>query len=170
MRSLRTALLIGVVTVALGAAAMTGRAADRKDVEWRAYSGDKASSKYSSLDQINKDTIKNLRIAWRQSGMPMELRSQFPNVQAPTNYENTPLMIGGLVYMSTALGTIAALDAATGTVVWFDTPSQRSSPTVEAPPSVGRAGAPPGGVRRRAAWRTGRTAATSGLSPPRVSI
>src|SRR5712671_2541488 len=29
--------------------------------EWRAYAADKASSRYSPLDQINRDTVKNLR-------------------------------------------------------------------------------------------------------------
>ena len=33
--------------------------------EWRAYGSDKASTKYVPLDQINKDNVKDLRIAWR---------------------------------------------------------------------------------------------------------
>ena len=41
---------------------MVGGAAD-KSRDWPAYGGDKGSTKYSPLDQINKDTIKNLRIA-----------------------------------------------------------------------------------------------------------
>ena len=51
-----------------------GRAAD-KNRDWPAYAGDKASTKYSPLDQINKDTVKNLKIAWRQSGVPEELQA-----------------------------------------------------------------------------------------------
>ena len=41
--------------------------------EWRAYGADKAGTKYSPLDEINRETIGNLRIAWRRSGMPEEL-------------------------------------------------------------------------------------------------
>src|SRR5688572_19262800 len=33
--------------------------------EWTHYSGNAASHKYSPLDQINKDTIGKLQIAWR---------------------------------------------------------------------------------------------------------
>src|SRR4051794_13352790 len=33
-------------------------------VEWRNYAGDKASSKYSPLMQINKNNFKDLKIAW----------------------------------------------------------------------------------------------------------
>ena len=121
----RTKLAFGIAGLAVAVATFGARAQGRKNVEWRAYSGDKASTKYSTLDQINKDTIKNLRVVWRQSGMPAELRQIFPNVQASNNYQHTPLMVGGLLYISTAVGTVAALDAATGKVVWYDVPPQR---------------------------------------------
>src|SRR4029453_13631837 len=151
------------IAAAVVLATMAGGAVDQKNVEWRAYSGDKGSTKYAPLDQINKDTIKNLRVVWRQSGMPEELRLLFPNVQASTNYENTPVMIDGLLYMSTAVGTVAALDAKTGKVVWYDMPPQRPRPTARgggAPLAVNNAegqplvrGASTGGV---AYWTDGR--------------
>ncbi len=89
--------------------------------EWRAYAADNASTKYSPLAQIDKDTVHDLRVVWRQSGMPDVIREVHPDApRAPSYYQNTPLMVGGLVYMSTALGTVAALDPGTGDVVWFD--------------------------------------------------
>jgi glucose dehydrogenase len=110
----------GVIFVATVAAwTMSGRAAD-KNRDWPAYAGDKGSTKYSPLDQINKDTVKKLQIAWRRSGMPEELRDLFPNTQAPANYQHTPLVVDGLMYMSTAVGAVAALDPRTGKTVWFD--------------------------------------------------
>src|SRR5438128_12026679 len=87
--------------------------------EWRAYAGTTASTKYSPLDQINRNTVKNLRIAWRQSVTPVEVR-EGANAPAPTNYQHTPLMVGGLVYMITGYGSVAALDPATGKVAWSD--------------------------------------------------
>ncbi len=107
------------VALALAAWTMAGRAAD-KNRDWPAYAGDKAATKYTPLDQINKDTIKNLKIAWRRSGMPEELRDLFPNTQAPANYQHTPLMIDGVLYVSTAVGAVTALDPATGKTLWFD--------------------------------------------------
>ena len=38
--------------------------------EWRAYAADAASTKYSSLDQINASNAQNLRVVWRQSTVP----------------------------------------------------------------------------------------------------
>ena len=111
----------GALVIAIGA---TWHAAgkDEKNHDWPAYSGDKASTKYSSLDQINKDTVGTLQIAWRQSGVPAELKAIWPDANAPGNWQNTPLMVGGLLYMSSGVGTVVALDAATGKVVWFDIP------------------------------------------------
>src|SRR5262245_44948308 len=118
------ALTLGAIVIALSAWTLTGRAAD-KNVNWSAYAGDKGSTKYSPLDQINKDTIRNLKIAWRKSGMPEELRATFPNVQAPLNYQHTPLMIDGVLYMNTAVGVVTALDPATGRTIWYDVPPPR---------------------------------------------
>jgi quinoprotein glucose dehydrogenase len=112
--------LVAVVALGVAIATMAGRAAD-KNRDWPAYAGDKGSTKYSPLDQIDKDNIKNLKIAWRRSGMPEELRETYPNTQAPANYQHTPLMVDGVLYMSTAVGAITALDPATGKTIWFDT-------------------------------------------------
>ena len=63
--------------VVLAAWTVVGGAADG-DRDWPAYAGDKGSTKYSPLDQINKDTVKNLQIAWRRSALPEELRAVVP--------------------------------------------------------------------------------------------
>ncbi len=103
-----------------------------------------------------RDTVKNLKIAWRQSANPDALKQAMPNLRpAPTNYQNTPLMVGGLVYMSTGMGTVAALDAATGKVVWLDRPP----PTHAA---VRRSAAAIAGVAYWSDGRDGRILAVTG--------
>ena len=99
----RTVGLIIAVTLAL-AAAMTiaTRSATEPPGEWRSYAATNAGAKYSPLDQINKDKVKDLRIAWRQSSMPPEVRRGRGTVAVPTNYQVTPLMVGGLLYASAA--------------------------------------------------------------------
>ena len=89
--------------------------------EWRAYASDKASSKYSPLDQIDTDNVAQLEIVWRQSTVPEAVRPGGSS-RAPLRSQNTPLMVGGLLYISTGVGSVAALNATTGDVVWFDTP------------------------------------------------
>jgi quinoprotein glucose dehydrogenase len=88
--------------------------------EWPAYGADKAGTKYSPLDGINRETIGNLRIAWRRSSMPEELLADFPNTAGARNFQHTPLMVDGLLYMSSVVGAVVALDPTTGETVWYD--------------------------------------------------
>ena len=106
-----------------------------QDVEWRAYAADAASSKYVPLDEIDAESVHDLEIVWRQSTIPDATRGG-NDLRAPAASQNTPLMAGGRLYISTGLGMVAALDAATGEVVWYDDPPapegverQRGRPT-----------------------------------------
>jgi quinoprotein glucose dehydrogenase len=90
-----------------------------KPVEWRAYHGDYASTNYSPLEQINTDNVKTLHVVWRQSLTPDVVRATALKPPPPSsNNETTPLMVGGRVYFSTGIGGVAALDAASGKVLW----------------------------------------------------
>lgn len=90
---------------------------------WVAYNGDYTSQRYSPLDQINKDTIPSLHISWRQSLTPVD-PSRDPAIRVPppsSNNQTTPIMVDGLVYYSTGIGGVSALNAGTGELVWnFD--------------------------------------------------
>ena len=113
LAALVAAILITPPAAALATAGQTG--------EWRAYAADTASTKYSPLDQINADNVNDLQIVWRQSTIPDDTR-QGNTVDPPSGSQNTPLMAGGLLYIMTGIGMVAALDATTGEVVWFDAP------------------------------------------------
>jgi len=112
---LRIAPLLLVTLLSLAASPVAGA----QTGEWRAYSADAAGTKYAPLVQITADNAGDLRVVWRQSTIPDAIR-QGSTVRAPAVVQNTPLMADGRLYVSTALGTVAALDATTGEVVWFD--------------------------------------------------
>jgi len=95
-----------------------------QEVEWRSYGSDVAGTKYSPLDQINAETIEGLEIIWRQSVIPDAVKGE-RDITASVAAQNTPLMADGRLYISTGLGTVAALDATTGEVLWFDAPPDR---------------------------------------------
>jgi outer membrane protein assembly factor BamB len=90
--------------------------------EWRTYGGDLGHTKYSPLDQITRDNVKNLRIAWRWLSIdePLKARIDLPNTLRGPMYLNeaTPLMVHGVLYTSTAFSQIAAIDARTGKTLW----------------------------------------------------
>jgi quinoprotein glucose dehydrogenase len=94
--------------------------------EWRSYGGDLGSTKYSPLDQIDATNFDELRVAWRwQSadvGLDLDtIRETVPNIQFRM-FQATPLMVGGVMYLSTALHQVAAVDAATGETLWVHDP------------------------------------------------
>ncbi len=89
--------------------------------EWPAYGGTYAAARYSPLTQITKDNAKNLRVAWRWKSPDMAVKQANPNVGPSRANESTPLMVGGVLYTSTSLSQVAAIDAATGATKWvFD--------------------------------------------------
>src|SRR5262245_4856287 len=130
---MRTSARVGAAAAALALAMLAAavRAAnepDKSNVEWRAYAGTNASLKYAPLDQITKDNVKNLRIAWRQSAMPPAIRAGRGTVPIPTNYQVTPLMAAGLLYAAAGDGSVVALNPATGAVVWSYVPPGVTAP------------------------------------------
>ena len=94
--------------------------------EWRSYGGDLGSTKYSPLDQIDATNFQDLRLAWRwesaDGSLDLEaIRRQVPRVQFRM-FQATPLMVEGVLYLSTAMHQIAAVDAATGDTLWVHDP------------------------------------------------
>jgi quinoprotein glucose dehydrogenase len=117
LTSSRLRVVAAVVAVAAGASlAAQRRTASRPTMpagEWWYYGSDLASTKYSPLDQINRDTVKTLRVAWRWKTENFGAAPEY-------NLEATPLMVKGVLY-STA-GTrrdVVAIDAATGETLWI---------------------------------------------------
>ena len=117
--------------------------------EWPSYAADLASSRYSPLDQIDRENFSTLKIAWRAVTPDATLSVTLPNGaewiadarlvfdelnrmdakrwrdgQPPmvANFKATPLMIGGVLYLNTPLSIGAALDARTGATRWIYNP------------------------------------------------
>src|SRR5215472_11163218 len=81
--------------------------------EWRYYNGDPASTKYSPLNQITRDNVKDLKIAWRWKTVNFGPRPEY-------NMEATPLMVNGILYVTVGVRRdVAAIDAATGETLWM---------------------------------------------------
>lgn len=92
-------------------------AAQARSVEWTHYGGNAASHKYSPLDQINKDNIGKLAIAWRWASPDNAVVEANPMAR-PGGYADTPLMVKGVLYTVTSLGQIAAINPGTGQTIW----------------------------------------------------
>ena len=93
--------------------------------EWGHYAGTTYGMKYSPLEQISKDNIQQLEIAWRARNPDLDFRDD--PILSRVRYQDTPLMVNGTLYTVTGLGIVMALDPATGERRWvYDPESYRS--------------------------------------------
>ncbi len=82
---------------------------------WPVYKADATSSSYSSLNQITKKNVANLEVAW------VFEPNDAPDGARAIKYECNPIIIDGVMYLSSARHVVYALDAASGKVIWsFD--------------------------------------------------
>ena len=95
--------------------------ADRRG-EWRWHGGDPGSTKYSPLDQINKDNVSQLHIAWRRPAVDASLAGGAPNFSYSHDFRATPVMIDGVLYGSNGIGLVEAFQPGTGRTIWIQQP------------------------------------------------
>jgi alcohol dehydrogenase (cytochrome c) len=73
---------------------------------WLTYSGSTMSQRYSTLNQITPENVKNLELQWMFQARSLE------------KFEATPLVVDGILYTVQAPNNVVALDAVTGRVFW----------------------------------------------------
>jgi quinohemoprotein ethanol dehydrogenase len=109
-------LLLALDAVAAQAAAPrrvdTARiaAADAEPENWLSHGGTYSETRYSSLAQINGESVGKLGLAW------------FHDLDTSRGQEATPLVVDGILYTTTAWSKVYALDAATGRQLWYYDP------------------------------------------------
>jgi len=82
----------------------------KDSVDWVNVGNDKGAMRYSQLKQINRDTVKDLKVAW--------VYHTGDAGKYGTTIECTPIVIEGVMYITTVKLKIVALDAATGQPIW----------------------------------------------------
>ena len=107
------AISIGLALLLASATAATGRAQSGASVgEWHSYGGDTANTRYAPLDQIDRDNVADLQIAWRWKADNFGPRPEF-------NYRTTPLMVTGVLYATAGTRrAVVAIDSGTGETLW----------------------------------------------------
>ncbi len=82
--------------------------------EWRYWAGDQGATHYSPLAQINRSNAGKLKLAWTYHTGDKGDRGR-------TTIECTPIVIGGVMYVTSPMLKAMALDAVTGKEIWrFD--------------------------------------------------
>jgi len=118
MRVRRSWVLAAVAGTAVLCAAIAVRAqsqpvtfdrlvkADQEPANWMMYSQTYNGWRFSRLNQINTQTVKNLQVKWLFQGRHEQ------------KFETTPLVVDGIMYLTRPENDIFAVDAETGRVLW----------------------------------------------------
>jgi quinoprotein glucose dehydrogenase len=83
--------------------------------EWRYYAGDPGGTRYSRLRQIDRGNVSKLRVAWTYHSGDKGDRGR-------TTIECTPIVVDGVMYITSPMLKAIALDAATGKEKWVFNP------------------------------------------------
>lgn len=154
LRSLLTGFLI---VIAFGLLCLLkfsrhGQAADGKPSpnDWPAYGRDAGGSRYSPLDQINRENVGKLKIAWTYHTGAEEVKAVSSKNAA---FESTPILVDGLLYLTTPYNRVIALDPATGAEKWAFDPQVALNRGYSELTSRGVSAWPAANGRRKAARR-----------------
>ncbi|MEW6213053.1 MAG: pyrroloquinoline quinone-dependent dehydrogenase [Acidobacteriota bacterium] len=120
MRHTRCKLFAALFAIAIVAASIPAQQGARKN-QWPFYAGDNGSMKYSPLAAINRDNVKNLKVAWTWDSPDIKIQEQNRSLRGFA-HEATPLMIDGKLYVSTSLSQVASINAQTGETIWVYDP------------------------------------------------
>ncbi len=130
--SKRTLLAGGVSLTALAACStvhnISGPGIAGLQGDWPVYGGTNAANKYSPLTQINAGNVGDLEVAWEWISPDEEILDGNPDL-APGEFQATPIMVEGVLYTSTAMSQVVAINAETGETVWrYDPQTWKAGP------------------------------------------
>ena len=101
------AALDSELTPALSEAALTSASLPAAPGDWTRSQSDLAGTRYSRLDQINKENVTSLQMAW-----------VYHSKDGKANIQCTPVIVQGILYAPTAGNNVVAVDANSGAEIW----------------------------------------------------
>ncbi|TAH22750.1 MAG: pyrroloquinoline quinone-dependent dehydrogenase [Cytophagales bacterium] len=110
-KTVQTLFILLTLTVLL----LSCQSNETTNQDWTTYGGDKSSTRYSALTQINRGNVKNLEVAW------VYRTGDADTITNRTQIQCQPIIVNGILYASSPMKKFFALDAATGKELWvFD--------------------------------------------------
>ena len=119
---LRFSRITGIAAITVGSQLISPAIpAAEGNVEWPAHGATSHSARYVALDQIDRQNVDALRIAWQWESVDEPLAEADPPVNV-FSFQSTPIYVDGLLYTSTSASQVAALDPGTGETRWVYDP------------------------------------------------
>ena len=103
---LATLCTLGAISCSTSPAPDTAPAATHSDAEWTLHGRDYNEQRYSPLKQINADNVSQLGLAW------------YADMSERGQWQSTPIVVDGIIYVTTPWSKVYAYEAATGKYLW----------------------------------------------------
>jgi alcohol dehydrogenase (cytochrome c) len=95
------------------APALTAAQGNAQKMDWASYGNDIGAMHYADVDQINPSNVGQLQPAWiLHTGV----------MSATSSFESQPLVVDGVMYVSSPHDHVFAVDATTGAIKWAYSP------------------------------------------------
>ena len=115
---MRRRILFLSLLVVFGALSVADAQREKSSADWPAYGRDAGGSRFSPLDQINRGNVAQLKTAWTYRTGAADVKAAGAGNAA---FESTPILVDGLLYLTTPYSRVIALDPVTGAERWtFD--------------------------------------------------
>lgn len=105
-------LALGIILFGCGSSKLQK---NENGAHWKVFRGDKGSSQYASLGQINKENVHQLEVAWEYHTGDQGER---------TTIQCNPIEVDGTLFVTSPKLKVIALDAVTGEERWVFDPSR----------------------------------------------
>lgn len=120
----RRSAVVGIVALLVLAGSLTARnvvrgaagpgkapAASAVNADWARFGNNSDNNRFSPLTQVNAGNASKLGVAWTMSEGPQQ-----------STWETDPVVVNGIMYLTTNTDQVMAVNAATGKLVWKYTP------------------------------------------------
>ncbi|MFN7919378.1 MAG: PQQ-dependent dehydrogenase, methanol/ethanol family [Bryobacteraceae bacterium] len=103
---MKTAFLLALAAASAQVPFERIRDGAKEPQSWMTYSGNYLGHRYSTLDKINANNVRRMRVEWvHQSG----------SLEA---HQTSPIVVDGVMYITEGPNVVKALDPRTGTTIW----------------------------------------------------
>ena len=109
-------LMVGMLVIsAIALASSAARGQATGNTEWISYGNDPGGMRYSPLEQIDRENVSKLRLAWIFHTGDV---SDGSRNRKRSGFEATPIVVDGTLYFTTPFNRVIALDPETGMQRW----------------------------------------------------
>src|SRR5215208_4195420 len=126
--STRRFTFAGIATGVLMVAAVAWAQQGARGGEWTRYGADGGMTKYAPLEQIDRQNVSRLRIAWQRPAVDASITARVPDLNYSGNFRATPVMSGGVLYSPNGVGLVEAFHPGTGKTLWVQEPFAGEGP------------------------------------------